>query len=250
VQRSRTAPPPSASSENQVASLPEALPALEVLLEQARAPGAARAEVDALLAGLAQPLAPGQSPRERADLLLALIEDKQLGGFTGSKGRTVRAAAVEALLSLGYPYALEVPPDALETRPAEAVSRAEAAGPFSSNKGWAGLSLIMLIGLVQLIPALLFTTSMGSDSEWLSAWAVGIIGGTTFLPALMVLLGHVWRSRLMRGIGNVWLVLVGLLWMIPSVFVLASAGPIGLIPFTVGLLFIVGVALMESTTVE
>ena len=250
MQRSRTGPPTS-SSESGVASLPEALPALEVLIERARAPDAARAEVDELIAGLAQPLPPEQSPRERADLLLSLIEDKHLGDFTGTQGLTVRSAAVEALLALGYPYALEVPPDALEERPArEPTFRPEAPGYiFGSGKGWAGFSLITLIGLAQVIPVLLFTSDMrGSDRE-LGLWISLIIGGTTFLPAVLVALGHYLRSRALRGLGGVWLILVSLLWIVPGLFLLTNT-TFGLVPVTVGALLIAGVALMDSAAPE
>ena len=250
MQRSRTGPPTS-SSESGVASLPEGLPALEVLIDQVRAPGAARAEVDELIAGLAQPLGPEQSPRERADLLLSLIEDKHLGDFTGGKGVTVRSAAVEALLALGYPYALEVPPDALEDRPArEPTASSEASGSiFASGKGWAGFSLITLIGLAQVIPVLMFTSDMrGSDRE-LGLWVSLIIAGTTFLPAVLVALGHYFRNRLLRGLGGLWLVLVALLWLVPGLFLLTRTA-FGLVPLTVGLLLIAGVALMDSAAPE
>src|SRR5689334_13391606 len=88
------------------ASLPE-------LLEAVRSPDVLRTEVDALLRGLARPLAEDETPRARADFLLSLIESQELRELQGSNGRTVRATAVKALLNLGYPYALEVPPEAL-----------------------------------------------------------------------------------------------------------------------------------------
>lgn len=250
MQRSRTGPTTS-SSETGVASLLEELPSLEVLIQAARAPGAARAEVDALIAGLSLSPSPEQSPRERADLLLSLIEDKHLGDFTGSTGQTVRSAAVEALLALGYPYALEVPPEALEERPArEDKARTEAPGRiFASGKGWAGFSLVMFIGLAQLIPTLLITADFDSRDEWISLWATAIISGTTFLPAFLVALGHYFRSRLLRGLGGVWLVLAGLLWILPGLFVLTSSA-FGLLPICVGGLLIASVALMDSVAPE
>jgi hypothetical protein len=45
------------------------------------------------------------------------------------------------------------------------------------------------------------------------------------------------------------LVLVGLLWMLPGLFVLSNH-IVGLIPVAVGILFIVAVALMDSTAPE
>ena len=246
MQRSRTGPP-SASSESSVASLPDALPPLEELLQEARSPGAARAEVDALIAGLAQPLAPEQSPRERADVLLALIEDTHLGDFTGSNGQTVRSAAVEALLALGYPYALEVPPDALERRPARKREEAAASSThlFSNGKGWAGFSLVALIGLGQLALALFIASMFSRSDSGPTLLALALAVGTNFLPLLLVALGHVLRNKLLRGLGGIWLVLMGLLWMVPGLFILMNSAA-GLIPIAVGVLLIAGVALMDS----
>lgn len=245
MQRSRTGPPTTASDTG-VASLPQELPALEVLIQQARAPDAARAEVDELIAGLAQPLPAEQSPRERADLLLALIDDKHLGDFSGSQGQTVRSAAVQALMALGYPYALEVPPDALEPRP-EREYRGGQAGSlpvFTNGKGWAGFSLVVLIGLVQLSIALMFTSDASPD-EWVKLVALAITTGTCFLPAGLVALGHTFRSRFLRGLGGIWLVLVGLLWVLPGLFVLINSAA-GLIPIAVGTLYFLSVGLMDS----
>jgi hypothetical protein len=246
LQRSRPGPP-TASSETGVASLPRGLPSLEVLIAQARSPGAARGEVDALIAGLSQPLASEQSPRERADLLLALIEDKHLGDFSGSKGLTVRSAAVEALLALGYPYALEVPPDALEDRSAHKHAAGTTASRriFSGGKGWAGFFLVTLIGLAQLIPMLLFTAGFNDREKWIPLVATLFISGTTFLPALLVALGHYFRSQLLRGLGGTWLVLAGLLWLLPGLFVLMNTA-FGVVPVTVGALLIASVILMDS----
>jgi hypothetical protein len=85
------------------------------LREAMGSPGVIQAEVDGLLAALARPLAEDESPRARADFLLSLMEmPREAGDRTGSDGRTVRGAAVDALMELGYPYALEVPPEVLE----------------------------------------------------------------------------------------------------------------------------------------
>ena len=219
-----------------------------MLIEQVRAPDAARAEVDELITGLAQPLGPEQSPRERADLLLALIDDKHLGDFTGSLGQTVRSAAVQALLELGYPYALEVPPDALEPRSLRA-DRAGTSAPgrvFASGKGWAGFSIVMLFGLLQLIPTLMYSMDFGSRDDWLG-WVVLAIAATSFLPASLVALGHAFHSRILRGLGSVWLALVGLAALLPGLFVLYSSVA-GLIPIAVGLLYFISIWLMDSST--
>jgi hypothetical protein len=126
-----------------------------VLLERARAPGAARREVDALLRGLALPLPPGEDARARADLLHDLLEDRRVRAFTGSNGRRVAHAAVDALEALGYPYALEIPPELLaEARaarpaPAPAPTPALPARPPPSGfrlLGWILFTMGVLIG--------------------------------------------------------------------------------------------------------
>jgi hypothetical protein len=160
----------------------------------------------------------------------------------------VRSAAIEALLALGYPYALEVPPDALEQHPAaehEDLAGAPA-GLFSSLKGWAGISIIVLLGLAQLIPALYFANLFDKESSKLALWIIAIVSGTTFAPLSLVGLGHATRSRALRGVGSVWLVLSGLLWLLPGLFTLIN-DVVGLIPIVVGALFIVAAALMDST---
>jgi hypothetical protein len=56
----------------------------------------------------------GSGGRQVADLLHELLEGGQLAGLEDTTGRTCRAAATEALLRLGYPFALEVRPEDLE----------------------------------------------------------------------------------------------------------------------------------------
>jgi hypothetical protein len=56
----------------------------------------------------------GAAGRQVADLLHGLLESDQLAGLEDAEGRTCRAAATEALLRLGFPFALEVRPEDLE----------------------------------------------------------------------------------------------------------------------------------------
>ncbi len=56
----------------------------------------------------------GESGRQMADYLLAQLEAGHLAGLVDSHGRSLRARAVEAVLALGYPFALEVSPEDLE----------------------------------------------------------------------------------------------------------------------------------------
>jgi hypothetical protein len=95
---------------------------LEHALAEARAPGAddrvRRSFVDRL-----SRLDVG-SPRATADCLQNLLASGDLATLRASDGTSARAVAVERLLALGYPYALEVSPEDLahwrEERPSEA----------------------------------------------------------------------------------------------------------------------------------
>ena len=91
-------------------------------LASARAPGADAAARKALVEGLAT-LDLG-SARATADRLQQLLSSGALATLSGSDGKTARAVAVERLLGLGYPYALEVAPEDLahwrSERPSEA----------------------------------------------------------------------------------------------------------------------------------
>lgn len=87
--------------------------ALSLLLERVSSPEAEKKDVDALLAGLARPLAADESPRARADFLLGVLNSRRLFSMKGNNGETVQDTAVRALTGLGPPYALEIPPAAL-----------------------------------------------------------------------------------------------------------------------------------------
>jgi hypothetical protein len=95
---------------------------LEHALATARAPGSdagtRRAFVDQLTR-----LDLGD-PRATADRLLQLLASGELATFRAADGTSARAAAVERLLALGYPYALEVSPEDLAHWRAERPSEA------------------------------------------------------------------------------------------------------------------------------
>lgn len=241
MERSRAAPARSAD-DAEVPSLPEGAPSLKALLQEVLAPGAARADVDALLAGLARPPPPEPSRRQHADLLLSVIEDPHLGSFTGSEGRTVRGAAVRALVELGYPYALEVPPDALEARKAE--PRDESAPPPGlDKKAWIGLLLMVFLGLVEILPFTAF--KRGYETIY---W--GFVFGaasTNIFPASLAALGRALGVRWLKGLGLLWLLLAGILWTLGGIAVLFGS-PFGLIPLGVGILTLVCTGLLDSNT--
>jgi hypothetical protein len=241
VQRTRSAPP-SSSTEAGIASLPAELPALSVLVEEVRSPEAARPEIDALLAGLSQPLPSDVSPRERADLLLSLVEDARIADYTGTDGRTVRVAAIHALLALGYPYALEVPPEALE---AKARDEGSFPGLLSIQKGKVGFGLVSLAGLVQLLPVLYlaaFESWSGKDTA--VPLAITFITVTTFLPALLMVLGHNQGKGGLKMAGKIWLILASLLWIVPGLLA-SGAFPFNLLPMGMGGLILGGALLMS-----
>ncbi|HUM12338.1 MAG TPA: hypothetical protein VLT82_15430 [Myxococcaceae bacterium] len=95
---------------------------LEHALATARAPGADEDTRRAFADRLAR-LDLGD-PRSTADRLLQLLASGELATFRGSDGSSARAAAVERLLALGYPYALEVSPEDLAHWRAERPSEA------------------------------------------------------------------------------------------------------------------------------
>jgi len=94
---------------------------LEHALASARAPGADAGARRTFVDQLAT-LDLG-SPRATADRLHALLASGELALLRASDGTSARAMAVERLLALGYPYALEVAPEDLahwrEERPSE-----------------------------------------------------------------------------------------------------------------------------------
>lgn len=172
--------PPAHTSEERAAPA-----ALSELLEQVRAPGAERKDVDALLTGLERPLAEDESPRARADFLLALLNSRRLRAMKGSKGQSVRAAAVQAMMELGHPYALELPPEALEARGRESST--------SHGTGARGLSTLgIILSIIGSVPGLVF----------------GPIGLLLAVPCALALFGGAVESR---GLHKAGVVLMGLL---------------------------------------
>ncbi|MFP2932405.1 hypothetical protein ACLESO_46105, partial [Pyxidicoccus sp. 3LG] len=88
---------------------------LMVLTEQARrVPELERPEVASKLNALLAQMAAEGGDRQVADTFHRLLESGKLEGLVDTQGRSCRAAAVEALLALGFPYALEVEPEDLE----------------------------------------------------------------------------------------------------------------------------------------
>jgi len=183
-----------------------AAPPLRSWVEEVRAPGASRADVDALLRGLAAPLVEGESARERADVLLDILQDAHLSGLTGSDARPVRAAALDALMTLGFPYALEVPPELLaELRP-----RARRPDLFKRWNVQLGLALPVLAAVVECS----FIHAINSQSSYYEGLAGGLITlslVTSLPPMLLAFLGLGTRNRFLNALGIWPMGLVGLL---------------------------------------
>jgi len=201
MQRTRALSPPS-TDEKALPELAAQPPAPEVLplrerVEAVRAPGVVRAEVDALLAGLSAPLAEGESPRERADQLLRLLQDEVLGEFTDQDGRQVRPAAMEALLALGYPYALEVHPEVL--------SRMDWPGaPALSRSAWWGLGLATFAALLPNV-----MMALSSTRSWLRhSDELLLLTGVILVPAGLSAVAEKYRLKWLKYLGNAPLVLV------------------------------------------
>lgn len=179
---------------------------LAELREAVRSPGVLREDVDALLRGLVRPLAEDETPRARADFLLSLIEAQEMRELEGSNGRTVRAAAVKALLDLGYPYALEVPPEAL----AEAQLPLEAKPQEIPIPGLIATGVSLLVQLGYSMPAL---RKLVERDESGSFAGLIILLGLVLGPAAATVLGGWLRLRGLQRFGLFTLAVTGCLWL-------------------------------------
>ncbi|MCY1018399.1 hypothetical protein [Pyxidicoccus sp. MSG2] len=208
--RTRSASQAAASSPEEASLAPWApAQSLAELKDAMSSPGVIPAEVDALLAAMARPPADDETPRARADLLLSLMDlPEDARDRTGSNGKTVRAAAVEALLELGYPYALEVHPDVLDD------VRQQAGGSKRDSKAGGsttGVVLTVLAMVVQLIMVVLFFSSSVYGSNWETFQLIGL--GLLVGPPLLALFGHLADSKGLRSLGARGMTLQGLAWL-------------------------------------
>ncbi|WP_163999112.1 hypothetical protein [Pyxidicoccus caerfyrddinensis] len=200
------------SSSSEEASLAPWAPAqsLSDLKEAMGSPGVIQAEVDALLAAIARPPAPDETPRARADLLLALMDlPEEARDRTGSNGKTVRVAALEALLELGYPYALEVHPEVLEAVRQQTGGRKRDAREGGST---VGVILTLLALVVQVFLAMLLSSSSiysSSSLEMFQLVRLGLVVG----PPLLALFGQMAESKGLRSLGARGMTLQGLAWL-------------------------------------
>jgi hypothetical protein len=242
MERLRTPSPSEGSSVDTVHPLPNAA-ALRELLETVSSPGVLLEDVDLLIRTLARPLSESESPRARADLLLSVLETREAVDLKGSDGRTVRDAAVEALLNLGYPYALEVPPEALAQ-----VQRAHAdSGPRDIPRvGIAAASISLIAQTIPFLPAML--EALTESHRELNLFDL-IFFGALWGPSLSALLGGWLRSRGLQRLGLITMALVGSVWL--TVFALSAATGFhdltkAISSLVAGLSLLVGAVLLRS----
>lgn len=252
VQRSRsTVRAPEASGElSEPAGLGE-VPSPRWLLEEVRSPGVARAEVDALLRGLEMPLGPGESARERADLLHEILEDEQVREYTGSGGRKVGHVAVLQLVELGYPYALEVPPELFAQ--ARAAGRG-ATSPERSSRSRTGTGLVLLAGGLEVMPSLFLATNGGFDDMAAGLFWALLVSLTSFVPALLADSEPVVRTRWLHYLMLLAMGLPALPWLAITALVVglsvegdaAWAALLGVIPLGMALMRLGGAKALYS----
>ncbi|MCY1040995.1 hypothetical protein OV208_06670 [Corallococcus sp. bb12-1] len=191
--------------------------ALRDLVEEVRSPAVTRSDVYLLIDALDRAPAEEGLHRERADLLLDLMaRDNPVGDYTGRNGKTVRHAARDALLALGFPYALEVPPELMEP----------AAPPRPPRTG------IGRGGFAALATLTLYQTGLFSWTVWKdltvrqsshlppprftrdTAVMIAVMVAFTWLPPLVSLVGHVWKRRWLQSIGSTLLAVQTMPWLL------------------------------------
>ncbi|WP_275899140.1 hypothetical protein [Pyxidicoccus caerfyrddinensis] len=193
------------------------LPVL-VLVEQARrVPAEERPELALRLNTLLEQISAEGGSRQLADTFHRLLETGKLEGLVDTRGRSCRAVAVEALLSLGFPYALEVRPEDLEHL------RAHGRRGVGHGLGPAVPGAVLLTGLVAQVtqelarsggPDSLVTTQVGLSALalvalWLAPPKSAVYRVGLALLALVTCLGLV-APFFMDGPVGLWVVLGGL----------------------------------------
>ncbi|NOK03711.1 MULTISPECIES: hypothetical protein [Myxococcus] len=206
----RPAEPTSDSLVESLAPLP-ATPSLAALRRALSSPGVIPSEVDALIAAIAQrPAGDPEALRERTDYLLSLMTlPGDASVLTGSAGITVHTAAVEALLELGYPYALEVPPDALErARSERGLPTTETPTSRLLRSPILATAVTLLCLVLQLIlMALPEVRTLDDMGALLTPYLLPVIA-----PALLALLGTWTKARPLQYLGSLGLGIQGLFW--------------------------------------
>lgn len=210
--QSRLRPTPRSSDspaeEASLAQWPQST-SLAELKEAMSSPGVIQAEVDALFAAIARPPADDEPPRARADFLHSLMElPEEARERKGSDGRTVRAAALEALMELGFPYALEVHPDVLEAVRGDAYGGKDDALIRISRPAIA-VTLLALVSQVILLVLMALSNGRTYAGETSQLIKLGLI----VAPPLMAASGHALGMKGMQSLGARGMMLQGLVWL-------------------------------------
>jgi hypothetical protein len=191
-------------------------------------PDVERPELALRLNTLLEQMAADGGSREVADVFHRLLETGKLEGLVDTRGRTCRAVAVEALLSLGFPYALEVRPEDLDhLRASGRHGRGRALGPAVPGT-------VLLSGLLAQTYQEL-SRSGGPDS--LVTTQVG-------LSALALV--ALWLAPPGSAVYRVGLGLLALVTCFGLVVPLMADGPVGLWAVLAGLVAAFLAALRES----
>lgn len=189
---------------------PDAVRAGRALLERARIEAEAPDLIRALRAGF--PAIAKVGTAEAADLLCELAAEPRLAEWRETGGPTLRTRATEALLSMGYPFALQVAPEALE----QARRETEGRGTAKRSTGWvlamlaAALTLVagpmgfpmpqaeswLLLALFAV--ATVLATREDGNTVWLGVPLLGILGIVEIATAAIFTSTH-------GAHGDVWL---------------------------------------------
>jgi hypothetical protein len=203
-------PPPLQGSAVEVQSLESPTPVkpdggitLSELIQRARnAAGEERAWLCTLVNRALAALSTAPDKDRQAALLLEMLDDEALHGLEDEQHVPCRAVAVEALLTIGYPWALQLEPEDvqfLRDHPAQAVSSLPLARIFS---GFAGASAVTFLALsVAQIPSWWMTQLLNSPGEL--TLVVSLLA--TMLSAIPMVLGKPWlkAARWVMGISSV-----------------------------------------------
>lgn|GEM_PF-2625483 len=179
------------------------------LIQRARnAVGEERAWLCTLVNRALSALPAASDKDKQAPVLLQMLDDEALHDMEDDKKVPCRAVAVEALLSIGYPWALQLDPDDvqfLREHPAFAKSKLPVAQVFSA---FAGVTAVTFIGL-SLVQTPMWWVYQLLRSPTDLALAATLV--TTMLCAIPLALGrkYVKPARWLMGLAS--LTFVGLL---------------------------------------
>lgn len=182
-------------------------PSLASLVEALRSSGVSRADVDALLTGLQRPVGQGESKRERADFLLSLMKSRHLGSMQGQGGQTVRATAVRAMMDLGHPYGLEIPPALLPE-----LNR-EPRRPGARAVPWGGI----VLGVLSLPGALWVLVVLAMVALLHESVLIPVFLALPVVPVVsvfMAIVGGQGRKRKLQEAGLAGLIALTIFWLI------------------------------------